>query len=61
MNDQDEFLRNDQPIVFMENHFEKINEIHSDMGHPGVSQTNEQIHLQYSCFPRAVIEYHIKT
>ena len=61
MNDQDELLCNNLPVVFMENFFEKINEIHSDMGHPGVTKTNDQIHLQESCNPRAVIEYHIKT
>ena len=61
LNDQDELLCNNLPVVFMENYFEKINDIHSDMGHPGVTKTNDQIHLQYSCIPRAVIEYHIKT
>jgi hypothetical protein len=33
LNDQDELLCNNLPVVFMENFFEKINEIHSDMGH----------------------------
>ena len=47
--------------MFMDNYYDKINEVHSDMGHPGVTKTTDQINLQFSCIPIAVIEYHIKT
>ena len=38
-----------------------LNKIHSDMGHPGVHKSVAQINLQFSCIPRCVVEYHIKT
>jgi hypothetical protein len=60
INEKDELLCSNVPVVYMDNYFEKINEIHSKMGHPGVTKTVDQIHLQFSCIPRVVVEYYIK-
>ena len=61
LNEQDELLCDGSPVVFMENYYDKINEVHSDMGHPVVQKSTAQINLQFSCIPRNVVEYHIKT
>ena len=61
LNDNGELYCENKPVVFMENFFDKLNEIHSDMGHPGVTKTTDTVNLAYSCVPRVVIEYHIKT
>ena len=44
----------------MENYYDHINEVHDDMGHPGITKTLDQINLQYACIPRSIVEYHIK-
>ena len=61
LNDKEELLCDNRPVVYIENYFDKINEIHSDMGHPGITKTFDQINLQYGCIPRTIVEYHIKT
>ncbi len=61
INDKDELLCDNKPVIYIENYYEKINEVHSDMGHPGVTKTFDQINLQYACLPRKIVEYHIKT
>ena len=61
LNEHDVLLCDGLLVVFMEEYYDKINEVHSDMGHPGVQKSAAQINLQYSCIPRNVVEYHIKT
>ena len=45
LNDQDELLCNNLQVVFMENYFEKINEIHSDMGHSDMGHPGHTISM----------------
>ena len=61
INGEEKLLADNVPVVYRESYFDKINEVHSDMGHPGVTKTFAQINLLYACIPRAIVEYHIKT
>jgi hypothetical protein len=56
-----ELVVNDKKVVYMEDYFEKIWEIHSvGVKHPGITLTTSEINKRYSCIPRPAIEYFIK-